>query len=159
MATLYVMIGIPGSGKSTYAKNISNTVVVNSEDIRFELTNDYSDMSRNAEVFDILEERLETLLKDNKNAVYDATNTNKYKRRRVTERFKDLASEIVYIFMDTPLSIAIERNEKRERKTPESVIESMYEYMSIPTIVTDNYDKLITVKPDGNEVIKNGIKG
>ena len=40
MAKLYIMVGLPGSGKSTYSKKLSkeiNAEIVSSDDIRIEL--------------------------------------------------------------------------------------------------------------------------
>ena len=49
--TLWVMVGLSGSGKSSVAKEIaknnSNTVIVSSDSIREELTGDYEDMEHN----------------------------------------------------------------------------------------------------------------
>ena len=155
MPILYVMIGIPGSGKSTYAKNIPNTTVVSSDEIRHELTGDYSNLTKDKQVFPLLEKRILDLLKAGKDAVYDATNINLTKRRKITAKYSDLA-KIVYIFMDTPLKVALERNRNRERKVPEDVIRNMYKYLKKSNIVYDNYDKLIIIKPNGKEETRYG---
>jgi predicted kinase len=150
------MIGIPGSGKSTYAKNISNATVISSDEIRHELTGDYSNLTKDKQVFPLLEKRILDLLEAGKDAVYDATNINLTKRRKITAKYSDLA-KIVYVFMDTPLKVALERNKKRERKVPEDVIKNMYKYLKKPNIVYDNYDKLIIIKPNGKEEVKYSI--
>ena len=152
MATLYVMIGIPGSGKSTYAKNIPNATVVSSDEIRYELTGDYSNLTKDKQVFSLLEKRILDLLKAGKDAVYDATNINLTKRRKITAKYSDLA-KIVYIYMDTSLKTALERNKKRERKVPEDVIRSMYRNLKTPSFAYENFNKLIIVNPSGKEVV------
>lgn len=60
MNKLYMMIGLPGSGKSTIAKEISKSedaVIVSSDEIRKEL-GDINDQSQNNKVFEEAEKRL-----------------------------------------------------------------------------------------------------
>ncbi len=57
MNKLYVLIGIPGSGKSTWTnklltgKHPTEVEVINMDDIRMRLTGNASDQSRNKDVF------------------------------------------------------------------------------------------------------------
>ena len=69
---LAVMIGISGSGKSTYANGLRTslklenklpTQLVETDAIRGELTNDPSDQTRNGEVFSIAKQRTIKFLK------------------------------------------------------------------------------------------------
>lgn len=60
MVKFYMMIGLPASGKSTIAKEISESedaVIVSSDEIRREM-GDVNDQSKNTEVFEEVEKRL-----------------------------------------------------------------------------------------------------
>lgn len=60
MNKLYMMIGLPASGKSTIAKELSKSedaVIVSSDEIRREL-GDINDQSQNTKVFEEVEKRL-----------------------------------------------------------------------------------------------------
>ena len=60
MTKLYMMIGLPASGKSTIAKEIAKSedaVIVSSDEIRQEF-GDVNDQSQNAKVFEEVEKRL-----------------------------------------------------------------------------------------------------
>lgn len=60
MIKFYMMIGLPASGKSTIAKEISKSedaVIVSSDEIREEF-GDVNDQSQNAKVFEEVEKRL-----------------------------------------------------------------------------------------------------
>lgn len=153
MPTLYVMIGGPGSGKSIYANNISNTTVISSDEIRLELTGSYSNQLHNMYVFETLENRVEELLKKGINVVYDATNLTIASRRKITERFDSIASEIIFVYMKTPIQIALKRNEEREKRVPERVVLGMYAILEEPDIEYEYCDKIIIVKPNGKEQI------
>lgn len=60
MNKLYMMIGLPASGKSTIAKELSESedaVIVSSDEIRKEF-GDINDQSQNTKVFEEVEKRL-----------------------------------------------------------------------------------------------------
>ena len=75
-----MLSAFPASGKSTWAKwfkeNNPNTVILNSDDIRMEVTNgDYQDHSRQKEVWELYEKRIHEYGKqENINLILDALN-------------------------------------------------------------------------------------
>ena len=100
--TLWVMVGLSGSGKSSVAKEIaknnSNTVIVSSDSIREELTGDYEDMEHNEEVFKIFHKRIRESLENNTNVIADATNITMRSRRAIIENVKSIeCHKIVYL--------------------------------------------------------------
>ena len=61
-----MMVGLVGSGKSTYAKQLSddiNAIICNSDAIREELCGDENSQDNNDEVFKILHSRIKEHLK------------------------------------------------------------------------------------------------
>ena len=63
MKTLIMLSAIPASGKSTWAQKYKNshenTVILNSDEVRMEVTNgDYQDHSRQKEVWELFEKRI-----------------------------------------------------------------------------------------------------
>ena len=105
MPMFYIMVGLPGSGKSFTAESIPNAVVHSSDAIRAEVLGDENDQTQQDLVFQTLHKRVLQDLVDGKDVVYDATNIN-YKRRigflnRVRALHKhDLRT--VCLFMATP---------------------------------------------------------
>lgn len=85
MQNFFMMVGLPGSGKSTFARNVLSAspgaVVHSSDEIRRELLGDKNDQTQQALVFSTLHERVFSDLRAGKNVVYDATNIN-YKQRK-----------------------------------------------------------------------------
>lgn len=77
-----MMIGLPGSGKSTYAKlaSLPDDVYLSSDELRYELFGHY-ELNRNGELFQEMNKRAKNALKEGKNVIYDATNLNRKKRR------------------------------------------------------------------------------
>jgi predicted kinase len=80
---IFVMVvGLPGSGKSTYIEKFYSDYCVHSSDaIREELSGDVNNQDINKQVFDTLHKRVKADLAAGKNVVYDATNIS-WKRRK-----------------------------------------------------------------------------
>ena len=74
---LIIPIGISGSGKSRlYNLNYQDYVKICPDDIRKELTGSISDQSKNKEVFELAQQRIDDCIANDKNVFYDATNIN-----------------------------------------------------------------------------------
>lgn len=134
MNKLYMLIGLPASGKPTIAKELSKlegAIIVSSDEIRQELLGDINDQSQNTKVFEEVEKRIkEGLLKGN--VIYDATNINYKKRRAFLQRLNKIEVEKIAVLVATPYEECIERNANRDRKVPEEVIKRMYFNFYIP---------------------------
>ena len=78
-----MLVGLPGSGKSTYIKKYfnQNLRVHSSDAIRAELSGDENNQNINAKVFEVLHNRVKEDLRNGISCVYDATNIS-YKRRK-----------------------------------------------------------------------------
>lgn len=90
--TMWVLVGLSGSGKSTIATQIANenpnTVIVSSDAIREELTGNYEDQEHNEEVFKIFHDRIRKNLENKKNVIADATNLTMKSRRAIMMKSK-----------------------------------------------------------------------
>lgn len=129
---LYLLVGIPCSGKSTYANKChrnSNTIIISSDDIRKELTGSYEfSKQTNNLIFDIAKERTRVALSNGFNVVFDATNIIKKYRNDFVKISKNCGCKINAIVFDTLLSECLKRNIKRnsERKISEDILVMMY---------------------------------
>ena len=113
---LIMMVGIPGSGKSTWVKNnFPNIVPVSRDTIRFELLDerggDYFDYED--EVFDKFIHQIIGSLVTDEITIADATHLNKKSRARVLNKVRKFADEIEAVVLDTDLETAFERNDQR----------------------------------------------
>lgn len=81
---LVMLVGLPGSGKSTYAKHLVSkghvNVVRSSDELREELLSDINNQKYNKEIFNVLESLIISDLYSRNSVVYDATNLNKSRR-------------------------------------------------------------------------------
>ena len=144
---LAVMVGISGSGKSTFSNGLKtslNAELVETDAIRIELTGNAEDQSQNARVFGVARRRVDNLLSQGKNTVIDATSVSVKDRKDWIDIAKKNNAEVRAYFVDTPIDVAKQRNRKRERKILEEVIDRQASRLQPPTKM-EGFDSVITI--------------
>lgn len=133
-AIFMMLVGLPGSGKSTHAKQlIENGYIIHSSDaIREELTGDINNQNLNSKVFETLHKRVKQDLKDGKKVIYDATNLSWKRRKAFLQELNSIDCWKVCNVIATPFEICIKQNDMRDRKVPHEVIDRMYRNFDIP---------------------------
>jgi len=121
MNKLYTMVGIPGSGKSTIANQIPNTVVISSDAIRKELYGAEEIQGNGKQVFDLVYKRIGEELAKGNDVVFDATNLTPRARKAVF-RF---SAEHIAVYVRTNLNTCLARNSARFRTVPKEIIFKM----------------------------------
>jgi predicted kinase len=134
--TFTMLVGLPASGKSTFAESIKDRYSVFSSDaLREELFGDANDQTHNEEVFNELHRRIDASLKDHKSCVYDATNLSRKRRKaflRTIQKY-DYVSVIAVVFA-TDVKTCLLRNSQRDRVVPDDVIWKFYKNLTIPRL-------------------------
>lgn len=139
--TLIMMVGLPGSGKTTKAYKLNCDYVcqvISSDEIRKEITGSEDNQECNEEVFKVLHQRVKDGLLYNKSRVviYDACNISYKKRMAFLNELNKIDCRKVCYFVHTPFEICLENNRKRAenggRFVPEYAIERMYKNIYIP---------------------------
>ena len=138
MNTLYVMCGIPGSGKSTLSKRIADDYDVT----RFSL-----DEMGYVRQFKLIPHIVE-VLKRRESVVADSLYTKTQWRTELLEAVKDIECKRVLVYMNTPLDVCIQRNRGRKKPLPDFVVEHQFEQFEKPTL-EEGWDEIIYVKEDG----------
>lgn len=122
MANLFITVGIPGSGKSTWTKNHLRTAVyVSTDAIRKEINEDETSQKNANVVFDIFHDRIKKALRDGKDVIADATNISRRSRKNLLNLVHN-GIKAYALWFDVPVNIALKRNACRKRHVPESVI-------------------------------------
>ena len=144
---LAVMVGISGSGKSTYANGLKTSFkaeLVETDAIRMELTGNAEDQSQNGHVFAVAKKRVNDYLSQGKNTIIDATSLNIKERKDWIDIGKANNAEVRAYFIDTPVSICKQQNNKRERKVPDWVIDKQANKLFGPTRA-EGFDSVTTI--------------
>lgn len=141
MSKLYVMCGIPGSGKSTHAQRIkeleeasgTKCYVLSSDGYRKAMFGDESDQTHNNEVFTKLYEDMRKYLAEGSSVVIDSTNTTLKVRRRILNEANKPPSKAIYdsiykvcVIVNETASQCVLQDTKRERSVG---IEVIYKYV------------------------------
>jgi len=162
MKTLYIMCGIPGSGKTHYAKNHliphAHYSYISRDEIRFDLVGENEDyFSKEKEVYRLFVAEIIHALKNPLNdcVVADATHINWASRKKLINAISkelplDNRLNIVPIVIRTKLATCLKRNHQRKGRAvvPDEVIEKMYHRFLDPTWDPFNYDGIMYVKGD-----------
>lgn len=143
MATLYVMVGLPGSGKSTWAKkNLVNADYISRDTVRLSIIKDNEHLfSHEDEVYDKFIDNIVGLLRRNRDVVADATHLSHGARHKLVSALAKHEMtgdkyDIVFVMMDTPVTECVRRDETREGRAhvTEPVIRNMYRSLSTPYV-------------------------
>lgn len=144
-----ILIGIPGSGKSTYAlsriENESKLARVNRDDLRFMLKNLPMLPGKMESVLTEIEYgNVESLLAAGYNVIWDNTNLKMTFINEIIRRFTSSA-EIRFKIFDIPVEEAIKRDNARARKVGENIINIMYNNYQI--LMENNKFQTIPIQP------------
>lgn len=147
---LLVPVGIPGSGKSTYAqrhrKEWGNDVTVVSTDrIRAELYGDPGIQGDNQEVFARAYQKAEAALRRGRSVYFDATNLTPAYRLVLLYRLAPYAGRCVALYFRVPLEVCKRRNRRRARVVPEDVLERMAGQLTAPTR-DEGFDQIVVLR-------------
>lgn len=134
MLEFIMLVGIPASGKSTYAKELEKNGyhIHSSDEIRKELTGDENTQVVNEKVFQVLHKRIKSDLEQGISCVYDATNISMKRRIAFLNEIQKYDCHKKCILFVTPVEVCKERNQIRERKVPDYVFDKMLKQFQCP---------------------------
>lgn len=128
---LKILIGISGSGKSTWAREFvaknDKWCIVSRDDFRYAWQNKgVVDEKLENLITDMVERSIESLVNRGYNVIYDATNLKASYINKIANIVRHTA-RVEYQIFDVPKEIAIQRDSLRERKVGKYVIERQYQ--------------------------------
>ena len=155
---LYLMMGVPGSGKSTYVKSMLKygDIYISRDEIRYSLLTDEDDyFAKENEVIRTFIENIDKslVMEEYCGDVYaDATHLSPKSRAQVLNQLKN-KDKVSVIYLDIPLNIILERNAQRKGRAlvPENVVRRMYNSIILPT-KEEGIEELIII--DENQNVK-----
>ena len=152
MGKLSILIGLPGSGKTSYAKKQminSNTIYLSSDDIRVEMFG-FEDQTHNSEVFNEMNNRTYMALNKGYNVIYDATNLSKKRREQLIKKAKNEGNEVDAYLFCTPINIILERNLiRQERHLPYDKLIQMIQSIECP-MYYEGFDNIYLIDGGAN---------
>lgn len=157
MSNLILMVGVPGSGKSTIAKNVlkfaegANTIrYISRDEIRYDLLEPGdSYFAKENLVMRYFIDEIREGLEEGYDVIADATHLNEASRFKIISRMLGTAASIKAILVDTPIEVVLGRNNNRAglEKVPETQILKMYTSFEKPT-AAEGINEVFTVNSD-----------
>lgn len=147
-------VGCPGSGKSTWWKEglkngsiPTKAIRINMDEIRYQLTGNEADQSKNFVVSKIAETKLKSCLAERIPVIYwDNTSTKLKYRKPIIELAKQAKYNIICVYWDLPIDECKKRNKSRNNVVPEDVIDRMYASIrENPPSNEEGFDDIIVI--------------
>ena len=156
--TLWIMVGIPGSGKTWFAKNKlmkgSDWEYISRDEVRFSMIKDDEEyFSHETAVFNAFIGKITfALLYGNDNIIADATHLNWGSRRKLLKALEKYISleevDVIPVIIDAKLEDILERNKLRSgrARVPEEAIRRMRASINDPEKDPYKYAAIMRVK-------------
>jgi predicted kinase len=152
---LLMLVGIPGSGKSTWAREIARLrqyVVVCTDGIRADLYGDEAIQGDWQAIWQQVlaqwREGVEAICRGElAGVIYDATNARRRHRREAIAAARQVGfTSITLVWFDVPLSVALERNRGRSRQVPADIVVAMHRQLQgAPPAIAEGVDRVLRV--------------
>lgn len=153
--SLILLVGIPGSGKTTYAEEIlkdkyykDKTIHLSSDKIRNELYGDESIQGDPCEVFSLMQKRAVEALNNGLNVIYDSTAITRKDRAGIIAacpKFVKIHCHIIW----SPIETCVKRDVIRERTVGKAVIDKMLKRFQAP-YYDEGFDNIYIHYSDDN---------
>ena len=147
----YVMVGAPGSGKSTYAGEIvlrENANIISGDSIREELYGDACIQGNWIDIHDKIEKYVSESAELGIPVILDGTHYRASYRREAIALLRSYGyTRIEAVVLDSSLATCLARNFMRKRHVPDYVIKSIHEKLqaSLRTIDSEDFDNITYV--------------
>jgi len=152
MPTLYVLIGLPGSGKSHWAQTNAHridAVVVGSDQVRVDFQACGQNPHDGDAVFVEVERRARVHLQTDRSVILDATHYQRRYRTYAIDLAHQLRVPCVAVWFDTPLANALQRNGWRTgdrfgaQRLPDQFIRDIAAHLDPPG--RDEFDRVVRI--------------
>ena len=157
MNTLIMMVGLPGSGKSTYAKRLITThpnwKYVSRDEVRYESVTDQAHyFDHEKDVFKEFCNRIDMHLLNGKTVIADATHLNKKSRDKLLHNLSAKIDKKIALVMVTDFKTCMDRNRQREgiTRVPDKTMHQMHHAFKMPDARFEDFDQILKV--DGDKV-------
>ena len=156
---LWLLIGLPGSGKSTWAENFRQSgpaiAYVSTDQIRQQLFGNEATQGSWPQVWQRVIHEWQQAVQQTRQgeiygALYDATNAQRRGRHQVIKTARLLGfTRLIAIWLDVHLVECLRRNHGRSRQVPTAVIQTMSrQLIGAPPHPSEGFDAVYRLRPD-----------
>ncbi len=154
---LFFLIGLPGSGKSTWANVLLNERcdrgLISTDKIRLDLYGDEATQGNWLQVWQEVEQQFGAAARqihqgERSIAIYDATNVvRKQRREAIALAQRSGFTHLTGVWLDTPLWLCLQHNQQRDRQVLPDVIHHMSRHLrNAPPSRLEGFHRLIRIR-------------
>jgi len=147
---MVALVGIAGSGKSTFAQaHFAPTEILSSDEFRGVVADDESDQSASEDAFALLHAALRLRLRRGRLTVVDATNVEEWGRRQLLDIAGQERRAAVAIVLDLPVEVCLERLGGRgARPVPPHAVRRQHRELhgSLPTLGAEGFRTVYVIE-------------
>lgn len=150
-----ILVGVPGSGKSTYAATLRaahpEMAYICPDVLRAELSGDANDQSANARIFThMVPALINKAASQGRDICYDATNVTRKNRRGILEQLKAFGYYVEAHVLDVSLEECLSRNAARDKRVPDEVVTRMHAQLKSGKLDDEEIDAVIHIEGKPN---------
>ncbi|UKO99161.1 WYL domain-containing protein [Nostoc sp. UHCC 0870] len=139
----HFLIGVPGSGKSTFATELAklgNYRIVSTDAIRASLYGDANIQGEWTEIEKVATSEIVNTLAQGDGVIYDATNAKRVWRMDLLKKLNGVDVQWMGWYLQTPIAICKAWNQQRTRQVPDIIIENMHKSLQeFPPIAAEGF--------------------
>lgn len=156
MSKLYIMIGCPGAGKSTWCKNNlpDNVMYISRDIIRYSMVNKNEEyFSKENQVYREFVDQINQALKMGIDVCADQTSIDRAARAKLLKQVRPNASELIAVWLNPSIETILKQNALRSGRqcVPEHAIQNMYARMEAPTF-EEGFIEILTIDEGSTEL-------
>lgn len=130
---VYMLSGLPGSGKDTWISNCNlDLPVLSLDNIRRKHKIDPTDKSGNGKVVQLAKEQAKEYLRKGQSFILNSTNITRQMREIWIDLFTTYKAKTRIVYLEVPYSKLLKQNREREYALPQVAIEKMIPKLEIP---------------------------
>jgi predicted kinase len=146
---IVVLVGLPGSGKSTWLARLGVNAL-SSDEMRRLISDDPANQNIHRRVFRLLRDLIKERLELGRPETYvDATHLTPWERRPYIRLGQLYECDVEAVFFDVPLEVCIARNQLRGRVVPREAIVAMAGKLAPPSM-SEGFTRVTTLIFDGD---------
>jgi protein phosphatase len=150
---LVVLVGAPGCGKSSFAReHFSETQVVSSDECRRLVSDDAANQAATREAFAVFYTLLRGRLTHGRLTVADATNLTPRSREKLRQAAESRRRPRVAIAFDVPLDVCVARQAQRARQVRREVVERAHAEFrqALADLPHEGFARIYVVRPEAD---------
>lgn len=140
-------VGIAASGKTTWAHQQKDYIVLDSDQLRLELWGSETDQRDPNKVFDLMYKRGRAYLLEGKSVIFCSTNLSMKYRMHAIHQFSNIPNiTFKAVIFNVPVNICRENNKKRARQVPDWLFERQVKQFQCP-VMTEGFNSIEIITP------------